>query len=148
MIKMTDLMAKLLNSALDDGAPCLLGTASKDADPQISPKGSIAVYNDDTLCFWERSYRSSLHHLTENPRVVVFYRNAARASEIPYRGAALRFHGTARVVKSGAERDRAWDLTVPLEQEKDPERKGFAVLVQVDRIEELSGAIIMERETP
>ena len=59
MIKMTPVMKDLLDKALADGTPCLVGTASKDGHPQISPKGSVAVFNDDTLCYWERSHRSS-----------------------------------------------------------------------------------------
>lgn len=50
MIQMTPLMKDLLDMALADGTPCLVGTASKDGRPQISPMGSVAVFNDDTLC--------------------------------------------------------------------------------------------------
>ncbi len=146
MIKMTPLMRDLLAKATDDGVPCLIGTASKTGYPQISPKGSVAVFDEHTLCFWERSFRTAAAAIKENSRVVVYYRNAARTAEIPYRSAAMRFHGTARIVDSGPERDRAWELTIPFEQERDPDRKGVAVLIDIDRIEELSGTIIMERD--
>ena len=59
MIKITPVMKELLDKALADGTPCLIGTASKDGHPQISPKGSVAVFDDNTLCYWERSHRSS-----------------------------------------------------------------------------------------
>jgi hypothetical protein len=121
-----------------------VGTASRDGRPQISPKGSVAVLDDQTLCFWERSNRTVRSHIGENPQVVVYYRNAARASEIPFRGAALRFHGVASVVLDGPERERIWDATVPAEQERDPEKIGVGVLIRVTRIEELSGAVVME----
>jgi predicted pyridoxine 5'-phosphate oxidase superfamily flavin-nucleotide-binding protein len=146
MIKMTDKMAQLLREALDDGTPCLVGTASKDGMPQISPKGSVSVLDEETLGYWERSFRSAHSHIAENPNVVIFYRNAARADEIPYRGAAMRFHGVARVVEDGPERERVWEATVPFEQGRDPEKKGVGVIVRVDRIEELSGAAIMSRD--
>jgi predicted pyridoxine 5'-phosphate oxidase superfamily flavin-nucleotide-binding protein len=145
MIKLDDLIARLLHDAVADGVPCLVGTASATGEPQISPKGSLAVFDAETLSYWERSHRSSQHHIQENPRVVIYYRNAARASEMPYRGGALRFHGRARIVESGPDRDRAWDLTIPLEQEKDPDRKGVAILIDVDRVEELSGNVVMQR---
>ena len=146
MVKMTALMRDLLARATDDGVPCLVGTASNSGYPQISPKGSVAVFDERTLSFWERSFRSAAAAIRENPRVVVYYRNAARTAEIPYRSAAMRFHGTARIVESGPERERAWALTIPFEQERDPERKGVAVLIDVERIEELSGAVIMARD--
>ncbi len=146
MIKITPLMRDLIGQALADGVPCLVGTASKSGEPQISPKGSLAVFDEQTLCYWERSHRSSQNHLAENPRVVVYYRNQARTKEMPFRSAALRFHGRARIVASGPERERAWELTVPLEQEKDPGKSGVAVLIDVDRVEELTGNVLMSRD--
>jgi hypothetical protein len=146
MIKMDNTIAGFLDKALADGAPCLVGTSTADGHPQISPKGSVAVFDEKTLSYWERSHRSSQAHITENPNIVVYFRNPARAAEMPWRGAALRFHGKARVVASGPERERAWTLTVPLEQEKDPEKKGVAILIDVERIEELSGTVVMQRD--
>lgn len=146
MIKLTDLMQRLLSMALSDGTPCLVGTASKDGRPQISPKGSVAVFDDETLSYWERSNRSARAHIDENPNVVVYYRNAARAAEMPFRSAALRFHGRATVVESGAARERAWEIMDAAERERDPEKKGVAVLIKVDRVEELSGTAIMQRD--
>jgi hypothetical protein len=145
-VQMTELMAKLLETALEDGTPCLVGSASKDGHPQISPKGSVAVFDGKTLSYWERSYRSSQAHIEANPNVVVYYRNAARTAEIPYRGAALRFHGKARFVKDGPERERAWDLSGEVERSRDPEKKGYAVLIEVEKIEELSGTVVMAKD--
>ena len=146
MMKMDALMARLLETALADGVPCLVGTASKAGRPQISPKGSVAVFDDGTLSYWERSHRSSQAHIAENARVVVYYRNFERAAEMPWRGGAIRFHGTARVVSEGPQRERAWKLTVPAEQERDPEKKGVAVLIDVELIEDLSGTVVMKKD--
>jgi general stress protein 26 len=144
MISMTPAMTQFLDTALADGTPCLVGTATKGGDPQISPKGSVAVFDEKTLSYWERSNRSSIAHIRENPRVVVYYRNPARAPE--FAGGALRFHGTARIVESGPQWENAWDKTVPAEQEKDKDRKGVAILIDVDLIELLSGAAVMKRD--
>ena len=146
MIRLTDQMRDLLKSAISDGTPCIVGTASKDGRPQVSPKGSVAVYDDEHLCFWERSFRSSYAQISENPQIVIYYRNAARAPEMPYLGGAIRFHGVGRIIKEGPERDRAWALTPIEERNRDPDGKGCAVLVRVDRVEELSGKTIMQRD--
>jgi general stress protein 26 len=146
MISIDALITGLISSASSDGVPCLLGTASRDGHPQISPKGSMAVFDAQTLSFWERSHRSAQRAITENPNVVVYYRNAARAKDIPYRSAALRFHGRARIVESGPARDRAWELMDTFEKERDPDRTGVAVLIDVDLIEELSGNVVMRRD--
>lgn len=146
MIKLTEQMKSLLWTALDEGVPCLVGTATKDGHPQISPKGSVAVLDEDTLSYWERAMRTAYAHLAENPNVVIYYRNPARAKEIPEAGGAWRFYGTARIVTDAAERERVWANTVPFEQSRDPEKKGVGVIVRVDKITELSGKIVMQRE--
>ena len=146
MIKISQVMRDLLSKALADGTPCLVGTASKEGHPQISPKGSLAVFDEQALCYWERSHRSSQAHIEANARVVVYYRNAARAAENPYRSSAIRFQGVARIFRAGPDRERVWHLTNSEERDKDPEKKGVAVLIDVDLIEELSGAVIMKRD--
>jgi predicted pyridoxine 5'-phosphate oxidase superfamily flavin-nucleotide-binding protein len=145
MISLTPLMKELLDKALEDGTPCLVGTASKDGRPQISPKGSVAVFNGDTLCYWERSHRSSQARIGENPHVVVYYRNPAR-KENPYRAGCIRFHGRARIVADGPERERVWQLTNHEEQSKDPEKKGVAVLIELDLVEQIDSKVIMQRD--
>lgn len=145
MIKLTSLMRDLFLTALEEKVPCIVGTASKEGIPQASPRGSMAVFDDETLSYWEFSLRKTYANIRENPNVVVYYRNAARSGEIPYRGGAMRFYGTARIV-DGAERERVWDLTIPKEKEEDPDKKGAAVLIRVDRIEDIKGKMIMQRE--
>ncbi len=145
-IKLDDTMAKFLAQAIGDGAIPLVGTSSKAGDPQISPKGTVAVFDDDTLCFWERSYRTSYEALAENPKVVIYYRNPARIKEVPYRNAAIRFRGVARVTTDEAARERAWALSPKAEQDRDPQRKGAAILVRIDRVEDLGGDVIMQRD--
>lgn len=126
-----------INSALADGCVCLLGTADANGQPQISPKGSMLVLDGTHLAYWERSARTAAANVKANPRVVVYYRNTARSERYP-RAAVWRFYGTAKVV-NGPERDRVWAKVVPEEQEKDPERKGAAVVIAVDRVTDLTG---------
>ena len=60
MINLTDEMVSRLDSALADGYSCLVGTASRDGEPQISPKGSVMAFDGGTLAYWERAKRSGL----------------------------------------------------------------------------------------
>jgi Pyridoxamine 5'-phosphate oxidase len=146
VIQLTDLIRKLLNAALADGTPCLVATSSKDGHPQVSPKGSVVVFDDQQLCYWERSKRSSLKRIEENPHVCIWYRNAARAPEMPFRAGAVRFYGDVRILESGPDRDKVWELIPEAERKPDPEKKGLAVLVRVDRVEEISGNVVMQRD--
>src|SRR5262245_27480944 len=92
LIQLTQTIRDLLNSALADGTFCLVATATKDGYPQVSPKGSVVVFNDDTLCYWERSNRSAAKRVHENSHVCIYYRNPAKAGK-EFRGGVIRFYG-------------------------------------------------------
>ena len=139
MIDISGEMQELLDNALADGCCCIVGTASGDGRPQISMKGSVLVYDPTTLAYWERARRSAMENVSDNPQVVVFYRNAERRIN-------WRFHGTAEVVESGPVREDVMSRTVQAELDRDPERTGAAVLVHVDRVTALSGEVLQERD--
>ena len=135
---------QLIDTALADGVVCLLGTADANGAPQISPKGSMLVLDAGRLAYWERSARSALENLQANPQVVVYYRNPAASPERYPNGAVWRFYGEATALMDGAERDEVYERVIPPEQEKDPDRKGAAVIIAVNRITDLGGNIIQE----
>ena len=139
MIDLTDEMKKLLYTALADGYACLLGTASKDGQPQISPKGSMMVYDRDTLAYWERSKRSALDNVGENPHVLIYYNHAEKRVR-------WRFQGKATVYPEGPVREDVMSKTIQAELDRDPERLGVAVLVKVDKITDLTGAVLQQRD--
>ena len=93
----------------------------------------------ETLCWWERGMRSSVDNIEENPQVVIFYQNSAERIR-------WRFHGRVTMHASGAERERAMGLTPPGEMDRDPERRGVAVLMKVETISELSGNVLQEAD--
>ena len=138
-INLSDETRHLIDNAYADGVPCILGSASKDGHPQISMKGSVLVFDRETLAYWERAKRSALENVVENPNVVIFYRN-------PELRINWRFHGTATIYESGAIRENVMQRTVQAELDRDPERQGVAVLVRVDRVTELSGNVLQQRD--
>lgn len=131
-------MRELITNALADGFPCIVGTASADGKPQISMRGSVAVYDDETLCWWERSMRSAVENIGENPQAVIFYRN--NQDRIHW-----RFHGTVTLHCEGEVRDRVMSLTPQPELDRDPDRIGVAALLRVDSVTELSGNALQTR---
>jgi hypothetical protein len=139
MININDDMRQLIDTAYADGLTCILGTASKEGNPQISMKGSVLVFDRETLAYWERAKRSALQNVADNPRVVIFYRNPAKRIN-------WRFHGTAKVYADGAIRDNVMNRTIQAELDRDPERQGVAVLVKIHRITELSGNVVQQRD--
>lgn len=137
-IDINDEMRGLIDTAYADGCTCVLGTASRDGHPQISLKGSVLVFDRETLAYWERARRSALENVGENPNVVLFYRN-------PEKRINWRFYGTATIYDSGAIRDNVMNRTVQAELDRDPERLGVAVLVKIHSIVELNGNVLQQR---
>ena len=138
MILITDEMKENVEVALADGYSCLLGSVSKGGEPQISPKGSVMVYDDDTLAYWERAKRSALQNVGENPSVVIYYNHQGNRLR-------WRFHGKATVYEDGPICQEVMDRCVQAELDRDPERLGVAVLVKIDKITELSGNVLQKR---
>jgi uncharacterized protein len=120
-------MATYVDRAHEDGLTCLVATASRDGQPNLAFKGSVMVWDRDHLAFWERAHGETLSHLRENPRIAVVYRNKAA-------GKTWRFYGATELHDDGALREQVMARTVPAELERDPERKGVAVLIRVDRV--------------
>ncbi len=120
-------MAEYVDRAHDDGLTCLVATASKDGQPNLAFKGSVMVWDKDHLAFWERAHGETLNHLRENPRIAAVYRNRAA-------GKAWRFWGVAELHERGELRDKIMARTIQAELDRDPERKGVAVLIRVDRV--------------
>ncbi|MBK7726811.1 MAG: hypothetical protein IPI33_16830 [Dehalococcoidia bacterium] len=52
--------------------------------------------------------------------------------------------GQAEVLTEGPVRQEVMDRTIPLELDRDPERKGAAIMIRIDWVLQL-GKVIMER---
>jgi hypothetical protein len=105
-----------------------LVATSNDGRPDVALKGSLMVWDEDHLAWWERSKRETLAALSTNPRVAVFVRNPTRDRR------TLRFYGTARVVDDPDLRERVWERVRQVEKDTDKEKQGVAVIVRVDRV--------------
>jgi hypothetical protein len=127
-LALTDELKSLVNTALDDGAPLLLAAVSPDGKPVLSFRGSVQTYSDDQLGLWARNGQGgTLDAIRANPNVVLVYRSATTP--------VLQFHGRARVAESDPERSRVYDSAPDRERAADPERKGLAVIIDLDRVE-------------
>ena len=138
MISISDQMKDLVDNALANGSPCILATVSGDGEPDIGYKGSMMVFDNESLAYWERTKRVHMKNVKENPRVVVLFRDAKTK-------AAWRFHGTATLHESGSIRDQVMARTVKDELDKDPERKGAAVVIRLDKITNMGGQVLSSR---
>jgi uncharacterized protein len=119
---------------------CLVGTVLPNGFAQITPRGSTMVYDDEHIALWERGRGSTNASLNDGTAVTVFMRNPAlRESGVLPRGGILRLYGRAKVHKSGPVYDEVWRRLIEPEKKGDPEKKGYAVLIAIERAEDLAG---------
>jgi general stress protein 26 len=137
-VALTEEMMTAINNALNDRAPCLVATASGNGVPDVSYRGSVLAFDAEHLAFWERVKGETLTNLRENPNVCVFYRN-------PQTRQNWRLYGVAEVLEDGERREQIMARVHPFEIGQDPERKGFAVLIRVDRVRQ-GAQTIMSRD--
>ncbi len=136
-IALTDEMKAAFESSLADASPVLFASANKAGMPDIAFKGSAMVFDGEHVAFWERALGTTFSNLTENPGVCLLYRNAATR-------VAWKMFGHAEVLTEGPVRQQIMDRTIQLELDRDPERKGAAVLIRIDKVLQ-AGQVIMER---
>ena len=89
----------LIFNAHQDHCVCMLAIVGDDG-PNISPKGSMIIYDDDKLAYWERSKKAALDN---HPRVVVIYSNKSLAESggLDCPSGIIRFFGTAEIHERG-----------------------------------------------
>ena len=129
---------KLIHSAWDDGFPCLVATTGPDG-PNISPKGSLIVFDDDHLAYWERSKKKALENVQADDRVVVVYSNMHAQRDGRLELGILRFYGRAQLHESGPIRDAIFARLNKREQTHDGADVGIGVLIRIERAADVRG---------
>jgi hypothetical protein len=131
-LALTPEIATLVTSALDTDHVLLLAAVDRDRRPVLSFRGSTAVFSDTQLSFWARNAAGgTLDAIKENPHVALMYRSPT----VPL----LQFIGRARITDDLVERDRVFSLAHEKERASDPERKGRAVIVDLDEVKGVLG---------
>ena len=90
MAKLTEEAKKIIN----EFGPALIATASKEGKPNVSPKGSFRVLDDDHVVFANIASPRTMANLKENPQLtaIIFDRSTRKG---------CRVWGKAEVLNSG-----------------------------------------------
>lgn len=124
-----DEVRERVNEALNEGFPLAFHAVSADSQPIVSFRGSAQTHGDDSLAIWVRSDPSAtLEAIAQNPSVAMTYTN------MPARKFWI-FRGQASLVTDEAQRNQIWEGQHPLEQSRDEQRTGKAVVVRLDSIQ-------------
>jgi hypothetical protein len=133
---------KKLHEHIDAAFPAnvaLIATVLPSGFAQVTARGSTQVYDDHHISLWERGKGSTTDNLKDGSKVTVFFRNGALRETLLPKGGIARLYGTAKVHKSGPIYDKIWERLIKPEKDRDPDKKGWAVLIKIERAEDLSG---------
>jgi len=127
-----DELKNLINTALTERTPMVVASVDAEGRPRLTFRGSLQTFSDDQVGFWARNPEGgTMDNIAANPHVAMMMRNADTR-------VVLQLMGRARRVE-GAERERVYANAPEFEQRADAEKKGAAVIVDVDRVEGFLG---------
>ena len=142
-IALTDEIRDAVNGALANGTPVVVAYVDERGQPRLSFRGSTQVFADDQLAIWARNPQGGLPGaLTSNPRVSLLYRSTQPRM-------LLVFEGRGRVEHIEATRTTVYERSPEPERTADPERRGVAVIIDLDRVAGFTpaGRVLMQRPT-
>jgi hypothetical protein len=119
---------------------CLLGSCLPNGFAQVTPRGGTMVYDDAHLALWERGKGSTNANLKDGTPLTIYFRKPQLREEgVLPKGGIARFYGRATIHKSGPIYEEVWRRLIQPEKDRDPNKAGFAVLIAVERAEDLDG---------
>jgi len=134
---------KVLQSHINTAFPanvCLVGSVLPNGYAQVSPRGSTMAFDDTHIALWERGKGSTNENLADDTRLMVFFRKPQLREEgVLPKGGIARFYGSARIYRSGPIYEEVWRRLVQPEKDRDSEKKGHAVLIEIESAEDLDG---------
>jgi len=139
---LSDTVKQLILSAWDDGYPLLVATIGREG-PNITPKGSMIVFDDEHLAWWERSKRAVLDNLAQEKRVCIMYANFKAQRDGVLESGFLRFFGAVEMHESGPVREAIFAKLLPREQTHAGAEAGIGVLVRIEKAIDIRGKPIM-----
>jgi hypothetical protein len=139
MAKIPEILQPHINTAFPANV-CLVGSVLPNGFAQISPRGSTMVFDDRHIALWERGKGSTNENLADGTPLTVYFRKPQLREEgVLPKGGIARFYGHARIYRSGPIYEEVWRRLVQPEKDRDPQKGGYAVLIEIDKAEDLDG---------
>jgi Pyridoxamine 5'-phosphate oxidase len=134
-LKLSADMQRAVNTAFETLRPIVVSYVDENGAPQLSFRGSTQAYSDKELAIWIRNPEGRiLESIAKNPAVALIYGNFD-----PSARGFMTFRGRARVDSSAAVRNRVYDQAHAFERDKDKDRKGIALIVDLDSVDGFFG---------
>jgi hypothetical protein len=138
-LKLSEDMKKAINTAFERMKPLVISYIENGA-PKLSYRGSTQAYSDTALAIWVRMPDGPiLEGVKNNPAVALMYGDFR-----PDGRDFMVFRGKARLDKTEVARKRVYESAHPYEQSQDKERKGNAVIIDLDSVEGFFGGALLK----
>jgi hypothetical protein len=138
-LKLSDDMKKAVNTAFERMKPVVISYIENGA-PKLSYRGSTQAYSDTALAIWVRMPDGPiLDAVQKNPAVALIYGDFRMDGRD-----FMVFRGKARIDKTDAARKRVYESSHAFEQSQDKERKGNAVIIDLDSVEGFFGGALLK----
>lgn len=139
-LKLSAQMKSAVNAAFETGRAISIAYVDETGGPQTSFRGSTHAHSDTQLAIWVRNPQGRiLDSIRKNPRVALIYGNFDPAS----RG-FMNFRGRARIDESADGRKRVYDESPEYERGQDKDRKGVALIIDLDSVEGFFGGAVLK----
>lgn len=139
-LRLNDEMQNAVNSAFAARRPMVITYVDENNAPQMSYRGTTQTYSDTQLAIWVRDPQGRiLDSIAGNPAVALLF----GYFEADDRGFMI-FRGRARADHSPSVRKQVYENSHEFEQSKDPERKGVAVIIDLDSVDGFFGGARLE----
>jgi hypothetical protein len=118
MVKVTGEMRVLIEKGL-----AFVGTADRNGRPNLAPKGSMRLGDEETLVFAEGVGKKTLRNLRDNPEVAVAVVDREKME-------GYQFKGKAEIIETGP----LYDTVAKLAQERGRPKPIAAVKIKIEAI--------------
>jgi len=138
-LQLTTEMKQAINTAATSARPIIVAYVDENGAPQVSYRGSTQALSDTRLAIWVRNPQGRILAATKrNPAVALIYGNFDPSAK-----GFMTFHGRARIDDSAETRQRVYDASPEGERNLDKERKGVALIVDLDSIDGFFGGALL-----
>jgi general stress protein 26 len=134
-LRLSEEMKQAVDQAFATRRPVVVAYVDENGAPQVSYRGSTQAYSDTQLAIWVRNPEGRmLESIAKNPAVALVYGYFE-----PNERGFMFFRGRARVDGSEAVRKHVYEHAHEFERNQDAERKGVAVLIDLDSVDGFFG---------
>jgi hypothetical protein len=140
MIEIDEDMKLTVNGALASHHPIVLAYVGDDGAPHVSYRGSTQVFGTDQLAIWVRNPNSGLVRAVRiHSRVELLYGSADPPRLFTFKGSARIDTSANEIVYANSPKG---------ERDHDPDRKGVALIIDLDEVVGFgaSGPVRLTRE--